>query len=270
MPELPEVETVVRTLRPLVAGRTFVAVELLRNDIHTPPTANLVTLLTNQQVTDISRRGKKILLNLSSGQTLCIHLGMTGRLTVESPNLPIPKHTHFLATLNSKPPTQLRFRDPRRFGGLTFLSNPADAHIDLGPEPLTLRPAQLAKILSRTRRPIKSALLDQSLIAGLGNIYADEALFLSQIHPLTPANTLSPAQISKLNRAIKHILKKAIHHKGSTLRDYVDATGQPGSFHKLHHVYARQSKPCTRCGQPITRLVISGRSAHFCPKCQSP
>jgi formamidopyrimidine-DNA glycosylase len=138
----------------------------------------------------------------------------------------------------------------------------------MGPEPLTLRASDLSPRLSNTRRAIKTALLDQRIIAGIGNIYADESLFESRIHPTTPANRLKPDQIKNLSRAIKLILRRAIKHKGSSLRDYVDADGESGAFQRLHRVYDRKGHPCPRCQTPIKRIVLGGRSTHFCPTCQ--
>ncbi len=273
MPELPEVETIVRTLRPRLVGQILRRIHLARTDILTPSNCDLPKLLANQRVTAIDRRGKKILIRLQSGQALGIHLGMTGRLTIEPAATPIAPHTHLridLASPNSAKPSphQLRFRDPRRFGGLWFLSDHAWAEHNMGPEPLGLRAATLAKALARTRRAIKTTLLDQTILAGLGNIYADEALFRARIHPQTPANTLSLPQVALLNRAIKHVLQRAINHRGSTLRDYVDADGAAGRFQKLHQVYARASHPCPHCQTPILRIILTGRSTHFCPTCQ--
>jgi formamidopyrimidine-DNA glycosylase len=138
----------------------------------------------------------------------------------------------------------------------------------MGPEPLTIRPEQLARQLSRTRRAIKNALLDQNLIAGLGNIYVDESLFGAQIHPLARADRLTADQIRRLSRAIKSTLRRALRHRGSTLRDYVDAEGAAGSFQKLHRVYDREGLPCLNCGESIERIVVGARSTHFCPACQ--
>jgi formamidopyrimidine-DNA glycosylase len=139
----------------------------------------------------------------------------------------------------------------------------------MGPEPLTLRTPRLGAALARTRRAIKNALLDQSVIAGLGNIYVDESLFRARIHPLTIAAELRAEQVAALNRSIKATLRKAIHHRGSTLRDYFDANGDPGGFQKLHAVYARAGENCRRCKTPIERIVLAGRSTHFCPRCQA-
>lgn len=162
----------------------------------------------------------------------------------------------------------LRFSDPRRFGGVWWIAPGQAADDGMGPEPLTLRPAALLRRLSRTARPIKSALLDQSLIAGLGNIYVDESLFLARIHPLNPSNGLSAAEVGRLSRSIKVTLRKAIAHRGSTLRDYRDADGNAGGFQSLHRVYDRADQPCRRCRTPIRRIVLGGRSTHFCPRCQ--
>ncbi|HZL35833.1 MAG TPA: zinc finger domain-containing protein, partial [Tepidisphaeraceae bacterium] len=163
---------------------------------------------------------------------------------------------------------QLRFRDPRRFGGVWWLGHaPCDEGI--GPEPLSIRPSQLARQLAGTARAIKSALLDQSVVAGLGNIYVDESLFAARLHPLLPANRLSHEQIRLLNRAIKSTLRRALRHRGSTLRDYRDANGAKGGFQKLHSVYGREGQPCKVCRSPIQRIVIGGRSTHFCANCQA-
>jgi len=266
MPELPEVETVVRTLSPHLVGQRIVSIQHLRSDIVEPAEVDLANLLPGRRVTAITRRGKKILIALDSGHTLCVHLGMTGRLTVEPSAEPIKPHTHLIAVLSKN--VQLRFRDPRRFGGIWWLCNGEAHDTDLGPEPLKMRPDQLIARLAKTRRAIKTALLDQRLIAGIGNIYADESLFHSRIHPTIPANRLSRQQIFRLNRAIKLILRRAINHRGSSLRDYVDADGEEGGFQLLHRVYGREGEPCVRCKTPIKRIVLGGRSTHFCPKCQ--
>ena len=179
---------------------------------------------------------------------------------------PTLAHTHLTLDLDESN-TQLRFCDPRRFGGVFWLGK-SDFAEGMGPEPLSIRPRQLAQLLSRTTRAIKNALLDQSVVAGLGNIYVDESLFAATIHPLIPADQLSLEQITRLNRAIKSTLRRALRHRGSTLRDYRDADGLPGGFQKLHRVYAREGKPCRACKTAIERIVLGGRSTHFCPVCQ--
>jgi formamidopyrimidine-DNA glycosylase len=264
MPELPEVETVVRTLEPKLKNRRIVSVTLVRRDILQPANADL-SQLAGQTVQRIARRGKKILIYIESG-ILYIHLGMTGRLTMESSEMQQRPHTHLLVNLSDG--GQMRFRDPRRFGGVWWLPLDHDVDSGLGPEALTIRPIQLAQQLARTSRAIKTALLDQSILAGLGNIYADESLFAAGIHPTIPANKLAAKQISNLTRAIRQTLRRAILSGGSSLRDYVDANGEAGAFQKLHRVYDRAGKPCRKCKILIERIVLGGRSTHYCPKCQ--
>ena len=268
MPELPEVQTVVTTLRPKVVGRTIRAVALARTDIVTPATADLVTLLTGRSVLDVQRRGKRIVFSLDDGNRFYVHLGMTGQLTATSRSVSPAPHTHL--ELDVGDGLVLRFRDPRRFGGVWWLGAEAGAQdVGIGPEPLGLRPGQLAKRLARTTRAIKSALLDQRVVAGLGNIYVDEALFAAAIHPLSPAYGLTAAQVARLNRAIKATLRRALRHRGSTLRDYMDADGAAGGFQRLHRVYDRTGQPCRTCRSPVERIVLGGRSTHFCPRCQT-
>jgi formamidopyrimidine-DNA glycosylase len=278
MPELPEVQTVVTTLRPKLLGRTIRAVRLARADILQPAGADLPALLVGRAVSSIERRGKRIIFRLDDDARFYVHLGMTGQLTVAPPDAPLLTHTHL--TIDFDAPAgagfragasesrQIRFRDPRRFGGVWWLGHDAAPDAGMGPEPLSLRPAQLARQLARTTRAVKNALLDQSVVAGLGNIYVDESLFTARIHPLAPADRLSPEQVARLNRAIKATLRKAIRHRGSTLRDYMDADGASGGFQSLHRVYDRAGEPCRSCRTPVERIVLGGRSTHFCPRCQ--
>jgi formamidopyrimidine-DNA glycosylase len=264
MPELPEVQTVVATLAPRIVTRRIRGVELLRDDIVHPCGFDLAKALRSKTVQGVSRRGKRIVITLGGGEQFYVHLGMTGRLTIDPPSAQIIKHTHLILHFDG---FDVRFRDPRRFGGVWWIGR--DESTDkMGPEPLTLRPETLIQRLAKTRRVIKSALLDQNLIAGLGNIYVDEALFEAGIHPLSIANELSPQQVRRLNRAIKTTLRRAIRHRGSTLRDYVDADGVSGGFQKLHRVYDRKGQPCANCKTPLERIVIGARSTHFCPHCQ--
>lgn len=267
MPELPEVQTVVNTLRPRVIGRKISRVNLARRDILTPSDVKFERLLTGRTIRDVFRRAKRILFLLDSDEKFYIHLGMTGQLSIEPKAAALARHTHLQIGLDARGAEELRFVDPRRFGGIWWLGNSNDDD-ELGPEPLQSRPRDLAKRLSRTKRAIKSALLDQTVIAGLGNIYADESLFAAGIHPLTPANRLTTNQVSRLSRAIKTTLKRALNHRGSTLRNYRDANGNAGNFQNLHRVYAREGEPCRKCRSPIQRIVLGGRSTHFCPRCQ--
>lgn len=264
MPELPEVQTVVTTLRPKVLGRAIRAVVWVRPDILTPSDLDLAARVCGRTVRSIERRGKRIVFTLDDDNRFYIHLGMTGRLSVDAPDAPLPTHTHLELDLG---PDRLRFRDPRRFGGIWWVGRESP-DVGMGPEPLGLRPAELFRRLQRTTRAVKNALLDQRVVAGLGNIYVDEALHAAGIHPRMPANRLTAAQVGRLSRAIKATLRRAIHHRGSTLRDYVDADGAAGSFQRLHRVYHREGAPCVRCRQAIKRIVLGGRSTHFCVRCQ--
>ena len=266
MPELPEVQTVVDTLRPRLIGRRIKRVDLRRADIVTPPEINLEKSIGRQTITDIDRRGKRIVFSLDTGAKFYIHLGMSGRLGVHRSDDATAPHTHLVIEFDNG--SELRFVDPRRFGGIWWLGHETSPDSNMGPEPLRMRPEQLAHRLARTTRAIKNALMDQTVIAGLGNIYVDESLFAAGIHPLTPANVLTKKQIGKLNRAIKSTLRKAIRHRGSTLRDYRDGNGQSGSYQDRHRVYGREGERCRGCRGVIHRIVLGGRSTHFCPKCQ--
>lgn len=265
MPELPEVQTVVDTLRPKVLRQRVVSVVLNRADIVRPYGFELVRRLSGRTICSIERRGKKIVFALETGESFYIHLGMTGRLTVEAPATTTLPHTHMVLRFAK---FEVRFRDPRRFGGVFWLGPDESADDRMGPEPLTIRSRQLAVRLVNTTRAIKNALMDQSLIAGLGNIYVDESLFRAGLHPLVPANTLTATEVSNLTRAIKTTLRRAIRHRGSTLRDYLDANGEAGAFQKLHSVYDRVGEPCRSCRAPIERIMLGGRSTHYCPRCQ--
>lgn len=269
MPELPEVQTVVNSLSPKVSDSLIVSGKLLRSDIVTPANCDFIASVSGRRVPSVYRRAKRIIFTLDDGNAFYIHLGMSGRIRIESAGAPLIKHTHLLLNFRRKngEELQVRFIDPRRFGGIWWLGDCVDDP-NLGPEPLDLSPAQMAESLSGTKRFIKCTLLDQSVIAGLGNIYVDEALHASGIHPLTRTHRLKPEQTRSLTRSIKLVLNRAIKHRGSTLRDYVDAEGRAGDFQKVHRVYAREGKPCLTCGTPIQRLIVGGRSTHFCPQCQ--
>jgi formamidopyrimidine-DNA glycosylase len=266
MPELPEVQTVVDTLRPVVVGRTLIAVDPRRADVVTPMASDLVRGTVGRRVADVTRRAKRIVFRLDDGNRFYVHLGMTGRLTLDRPDVPFLPHTHVVWTLEGG--QQVRFRDPRRFGGVWWLGLDTTDEAGLGPEPLTLPAATLARRLARTTRAIKTALLDQRVVAGLGNIYVDESLHRAGIHPLTPARSMPADAVARLNRSIKQTLRKAINHRGSTLRDYADANGNKGGFQLLHAVYDRADEPCRSCRTPIVRIVLGARSTHFCPQCQ--
>ncbi len=264
MPELPEVQTVVDSVRPKIVGRRLVGITLHRDDFATPAGFNWLGL-AGVRIADVRRRAKRIVFVLDDDRRFFAHLGMSGRMTFCDAATPLVKHTHVVFAFEHG---ELRQSDPRRFGGLHWLGDDL-GEANLGPEPFDLTPQRLGERLSKTARPIKSALLDQAVIAGLGNIYVDEALHAAGVHPLAVSRDVPIASVRRLNRSIKSILRRAIKFKGSTLRDYVDADGRPGGFRLQHRVYDRAGTPCRRCRTPIARIVLSSRSTHFCPTCQA-
>ena len=271
MPELPEVETVVRDLRPLLIGRTFQTASAGVLSLRRKWNADWDAKLIGRTVASIERRGKWITLNFRDGPWLLVHLGMTGQFTVNAAIEPLPDHTHLRFGLSGKP-DELRFRDVRRFGSFDLFEARAelDAFLDarLGPEPFAVDPKYFQKKLSQTARTLKAALLDQSLVAGVGNIYADEALFAARLHPNARANDLTAKQCERLRVAVETVLMKAIEGRGSTIRDYIGGSGLKGTFQNEFAAYGRTGEPCLRCETPIEVLRIAGRSSHFCPKCQ--
>ncbi len=267
MPELPEVQTVVDTLRPAAVGRAVARVDVHRPDVVVPASADLAAGTVGRTITGLDRRGKRIVFTLDDASRFYVHLGMTGRLTLDRPGDPLARHTHVVWHLVGEP-RQVRFRDPRRFGGVWWLGADGSPEGTMGPEPLGLAAAELGRRLAGTTRAVKVALLDQAVVAGLGNIYVDESLHAAGIHPTTRASALSADQVAGLNRAVQRVLRRALRHGGSTLRDYRDANGDAGAFQKLHAVYDRAGQACRRCRTPVERIVLGGRSTHFCPRCQ--
>ncbi len=270
MPELPEVETIVRALRGELANRTIADIELSRSDIIHGDPRPLAALLPGRRVRAVRRRAKRVVIELQPSAQLIFHLGMSGRLTVCPRSSPVESHTH-LRVWFTKCDRELRFRDPRRFGGVWCFSG-GDEHVgrrlgELGPEPLELNLRGFRRIASRGRQ-IKALLLDQRVIAGLGNIYCDESLHGAGIHPAWRADSLDFDQVRRLLRSIKSTLRRAIRSKGSTLTDYRQANGREGSFQKYHRVYRREGLPCRKCGTTIGRFTVAGRSTFLCPKCQ--
>ncbi len=271
MPELPEVETVVRDLRGLLVGARLGAARVSRKRLRCRWSAAWTGLLIGQTVTAIERRGKWILIDLG-GPWLLAHLGMSGQLRVESAGEPRQPHTHVVFPLDEGV-RELRFRDPRRFGCVLYCPDQAlrDAFLEdgrLGPEPFALDPAAWRERLAGTARSLKAVLLDQRVVAGVGNIYADEVLYEAHLHPAQSACGLTPRQADTLRRAIARVLTRAIACRGSTIRDYVGGSGRKGSYQEQHRAYDRTGEPCSRCRTPITRIVLAGRSTHFCPLCQ--
>ncbi len=270
MPELPEAETIARELHKALACRRFGRVLVVREDVIHGDPRPLASLLTGRRVRRVWRRGKRVILDLSPKSQCVFHLGMSGRLMLtHAKDVPEP-HTHLRAALRGDP-RELRFCDPRRFGGVWFLAN-GTKHVGrtlgpLGPEPLELTPAAFARLTARSRQ-IKALLLDQRAIAGLGNIYTDEALHAAGIHPVTIAADLDAARCRRLLSAIQSTLRRAIRHRGTTLRDYRRPDGTPGDFGRFHRVYQREGCPCQGCGTTIKRIQVAGRSSFFCPCCQ--
>ncbi len=272
MPELPEVERIRRQLQQSLPGLRIREVEvLLARVVDFPNPEEYERVLVGKTVGEVKRRGKYLLLRMQEGGVLLFHLGMTGRLVVVSEREGAPLHTRVALRLEDG--RRLLFVDSRTFGKTAFLPpGRKDLYLPikrLGPEPLdpAFGPRELAKAL-RGRGPVKSQLMDQSRLAGLGNIYADEVLHRAGIHPCRPGNSLSFPEIRRLHRAIREVLTDAVNKGGSTIRDYVDLRGEAGSFQEHHAVYGRAGKPCPRCGKPVERTKLSGRSTHFCPACQ--
>lgn len=269
MPELPEVETTVRGLRQVLEGRRLDEVIPRRADLRRPIPADLRQRLTGATVTGLSRRAKYGLIDTDRGDTLVFHLGMSGRWRVDPER--IETHDHLL--LRTAEGRALALNDPRRFGSLDLVSTESlpdfGPFTGLGPEPLgaDFNAVMLAKALEGRRAPIKLLLLDQRIVAGLGNIYVCEALNMSGIAPTRPGGQVANARLERLVEAIREVLGAAIEAGGSTLRDYARPDGQLGYFFKQWRVYGREGEACT-CGATVARRVDGGRSTFFCPKCQ--
>jgi formamidopyrimidine-DNA glycosylase len=271
VPELPEVETVVRDLRLVLIGRSMTSIRRDRKALRRPWKKEWETLLHGARVESIRRRGKWILLDLDRDRHVVIHLGMSGQLTTTEAVTPEEDHTHLIVALDDG--RQLRFRDIRRFGSVTFFpDNPALAAFiektNLGPEPWDLERKAWHARLTATMRVLKAVLLDQRMVAGVGNIYADESLFLARLHPSRIGKLLKPAESERLRSSILLVLNQAIARRGSTIRDYVGGSGLQGGYQDEFRVYGRTGQPCVRCQTLIQRLRLAGRSTHYCPSCQ--
>lgn len=262
MPELPEVETVARSIAPLV-GRRIVSAEFRSLRVLRGCDPDIMAArLAGQRIAGVQRYGKFIVMPLEGGGYLLIHLGMTGRLLLGGP---IGKHTHAILTLDDG---VLLFDDSRQFGCFQ-LSEEFPARVArLGPEPLEISFASFSAALKRRKTRVKALLLNQLFLRGVGNIYADEALFRAGIHPLAIASRLRGERPRRLYDALREVLREAIDAGGSSISDYVDAQGRKGFFQFSHRVYQRTGEPCVSCGTAIRRLLVTQRSSHFCPKCQ--
>jgi len=272
VPELPEVETIRRQLLPLLAGRTVVRAWLLpeapRLPAHPPDAAAFVSLLEGRRLLSVERRGKYLLFPLNDGNVWVVHLRMTGALVHSAAGATEDRFVR--ARFHLDDGSLLLYRDVRKLGRMWVVGDPQQVVGKLGPEPLCegLTAEALRSALTRRRAPVKALLLDQRLVAGLGNIYADEALHEAGLSPLRPGGSLSPAEVERLRQAIVRVLEGATGHGGTSFFAYVDARGQRGR-HQLHvRVYRRQGQPCPRCGTAVARTRVGGRSTHYCPACQ--
>jgi formamidopyrimidine-DNA glycosylase len=280
MPELPEVETIARGLHKRVAGDTIQSIWLGDKPEPLKSSAEeIAKVVEHSRILGVRRIGKHIVFDLEQppkrkarasrhGQWI-VHLGMTGRMQVTTPDAEIAKHTHAIATLGSG--RELRFVDPRRFGRLAVVSDVSSDSTGFaasGDEPLDSQATRFIELFRKRKTPIKSALLNQNLLSGVGNIYADESLFRAGIRPRRRAATLTRDQLTRLHSALQEVLREAISAGGSSVSDYVDADGEEGFFQLQHRVYGREGEPCLVCGTPIKRVVISGRSSHYCSHCQ--
>jgi formamidopyrimidine-DNA glycosylase len=287
MPELPEVETIARGLNSRVAGDEIESVWLgSKPEPLKSPAREIVATLESKRIAGVRRVGKHIVFDLENGGRASstpkahktarartpvptsdkaqwiVHLGMTGRMLVCPPEEEIARHTHAIARLRSG--RELRFVDPRRFGRLSV----ASGFQAPGSEPLKVDLASFLGLFRGRKTPIKSALLNQRLLSGVGNIYADESLFRARVRPRRRASSLTRDELGRLYRTVQEVLKEAIALGGSSISDYVDSDGEEGFFQLQHRVYGREGEPCLVCRTPVRRVVIAGRSAHYCPKCQ--
>ena len=271
MPELPEVETVARGLRASLVGRTVVGADVrwTRSVVPPDPVA-FAQRLNGRAISDVGRRGKWVVITLSGDDTLLVHLRMSGRLVLESGACLDDRHLRVLLLLDDG--RRLHFSDQRKFGRMVLTADPQGVLGDLGPEPLAdeFTAERLGEMLARRRGRIKPLLLNQRFLAGLGNIYADEALWRAGVHPLRHADTLAPAEVRQLHQAIQTVLRAAIVSGGTTLPDrtYQRADGRSGEFADRLAVYGREGKPCLRCGASVERIRVGQRGTHFCARCQ--
>lgn len=269
MPELPEVETIANGLNKRVAGDRIDSVWLgSKPEPLKSSAAEISNTLEGAQIERVRRVGKHIVFDLEAGKDRggrqwIVHLGMTGKMLVTTPEIEIPKHTHLVAKMASG--RELRFVDPRRFGRLEVRQS---SFAGPGTEPLTITVEDFSRVFHKSKAPIKAALLNQKLLHGVGNIYADEALSRSHVRPRRRASTLTSAELKKLHAALQKVLQAAIKAGGSSVSDYVDADGEEGFFQIQHRVYGREGKPCLTCKTPIKKIVVGGRGTHYCPKCQ--
>lgn len=270
MPELPEVEVIRRGLMKKLVGETIIGVEQGDKRLRGQAAPGELESLSGRTINDLTRRGKYLLMHLDQGQTLLVHLGMTGRLFFVQNSCPPLPHVH--CVFHCRSGHKLVYQDVRRFGQLLLyppgVKPPALAQVGLEPWSRRLTPDWLAARTAKLSRPIKNFLLDGRIIAGIGNIYASEVLFAVGVHPQTPVKSIPRETWGAIIKAIRRILQQAIRAGGTTIADFADCEGQSGLFAVQLKVYGRAGAPCSVCQTPITRLVMAGRSTFFCPKCQ--
>ena len=270
MPELPEVQTILDSITPLILHRPIHDVSAPWPPVvDRPEWALFRAWMQGRQVVQARRRGKYMLFRLDDDRWLIIHLRMTGRMRIEPAGAPLRPHDRLIFHLDQN--QEWRFEDQRKFGRVYLVEAPQDVVGKLGPEPLgpDFTPDYLAQALARRTAAIKSLLLDQRLVAGIGNIYADESLFRARIHPLRPGNSLTPNEIQALVQAIRDVLTQALAEMGTTLQTYRRPDGSVGAFQNSLQVFRRTGQPCPSCGTPIQRIIVGGRSTHFCPREQT-
>jgi formamidopyrimidine-DNA glycosylase len=272
MPELPEVETVARGLQRELAGRRVVGVTLGKTDFMDNP-GEIERLLPGAEIRAVERYGKFMLLRLTVAEAaeetaLLVHLGMTGAMMPKAVSAAQAKHTHLVALLDDG--RELRYVDPRRFGRMAMLQGDAlqKELVRFGADPLEVTLLEFTRRIRERKARIKALLLDQSVLRGVGNIYADESLWKAKMHPAEAGARIAEERVKKLYRSLQEILQKAIVLRGSSISDFLDADGEPGEYQLHHRVYGRAGKACPRCGTAIRRMMVAGRSSYFCPKCQ--
>jgi len=269
MPELPEVETTVNELRPGVTGRRIIGVDILSaGTIAMPAPAEFKEGLTGQVITSLSRRGKHLVFHLDSGCYLIAHLRMTGALLLKPATEKPEKYVRVIIYLDSD--QAMHFRDVRRFGRMWLVEDAGKVTGKLGPEPLApdFTAEVLARVLTKRSTPVKSMLLDQTLIAGIGNMYADEALYRAGIHPLQPGGSLNKNEIKKLHEAIQQVLSQGILHCGASTDTFIRPGGSLGEAHLQFKVAHQKGRACAVCGETIVRTTVKQRGSFFCPHCQ--
>lgn len=271
MPELPEVETVVRDLRPHLTGRTIVEAHVRwRKTIAIPSAREFERTIRGCKITALTRRAKYLIIYLNNGKQkkfLLVHLRMTGGFHLDAPQTPRDKHMHVILKLSDG--YELRFRDTRKFGRMWLVDDPQTVLAKLGPEPLEISAREFHALFEKRRGYLKPLLLDQTFLAGIGNIYADESLWYARLHPLRRAESLTRTERGRLYRAIRHVLTRAIAVGGTSIDAmYKRVNGMSGGFQDSLRAFDREKRPCRRCGTPIVKTIVGQRGTHYCPTCQ--